>query len=197
MKTTLVTAPTTTPISLTEAKAHLNVTISDDDTMIGVYMSAAISVCEQILQRKLITQTWKVYLDSWPAEIVLPFGDLQSVTHVKYTDEDGVQATFSPDYYTVDTVAVPGRIVLKPNETWPTDTLFNVNPIEIQFVTGYGDAATDVPDGIRSAALLMVSHFYENRESYLISDFKFPSVNEIPMTTNALLSHHRVWRWAL
>lgn len=197
MITTLVTAPATTPVSLSEAKAHLNVSISDDDTIIGVYLNSAVAVCEQILQRKLITQTWKVFFDSWPTVITIPFGDLQSVTHVKYTDEDGTQSTVSDSSYTVDIISTPGRIVLKKNYTWPTATLFNVNPIEIQFVTGYGDVSTDVPDDIRNAILLTVGHFYANRESYIVSDSSKAVVEEIPMTAKALLQPHRVWGMVL
>lgn len=197
MKTALITAPATTPVSVSEAKAQANVTVSTDDTIIGVYLKAAVSGCEQILQRKLITQTWKAFFDYWPGHIVLPFGNLQSVTHVKYTDEDGTQYTFDSSKYTVDTVSVPGRVVLKSGETWPADTLFNVNPIEVQFVTGYGATSASIPDDIRTAILMTITHFYQNRESFLVNDSNKAVVEEIPMTARTLLKPYRVWEWVI
>jgi len=192
---TIVTAPATTPISVSEAKSHMNVTFSDDDTLIGIYVNSATALCEQILQRKLITQTWKMYLDHWPAYIKVLFGNLQSVTHIKYTDTDGDQETFSSDYYDVDTNSVPGRINLKYAQTWPSATLNATNPIEIQFVTGYGASSTDIPADIRNAILLTTAHFYENRENQIVSNVQSMTIEDIPWTSAALLANHRVWDW--
>ena len=189
----LQTAPATTPITLAEAKSHMRVTLPDEDADITIYIKSATALCEQILQRKLITQTWKMYLDSWPLYIDVLFGDLQSVTHVKYTDMDEDQSTFAASNYDVDIASVPGRIILKDTKSWPTDTLNANNPIEIQFITGYGDAE-DIPDDIRNAVLLTTAHLYENRENYLISTMH---IERVPQTARALLSNHRVWKWVI
>lgn len=193
----LITAPAALPVSVAEAKAHMGVTFSNDDTIIEIYLNSAIALCEQILQRKLITQTWAMFLDSWPTYIKVLFGDLQSVTHIKYTDTDDTQATFSSDYYTVDTSSVPGRVYLNNGESWPTATLRDATPIEVQFVTGYGDASTDIPSDIRGAILLTTAHFYENRENFLVSNLQSMTVEEIPWTASTLLSGHRVWDWII
>lgn len=193
----IVTAPTITPISVAEAKSHMGVTFSNDDTLIGIYVSSATRLCENFLQRKLITQTWKMWLDYWPSSIKVLFGDLQSVTHVKYTDDDESQETLSSSVYLVDVNSVPGRIILKKNQVWPSDTLSPMNPIEVQFVTGYGATAATVPDDIRNAVLLTTAHFYENRELYLVSKLQSLGVAEIPKTANALLQNYRVWDWIL
>ena len=193
----IVTAPADLPVTLAEAKAHMRVTFPDDDTLIRIYIQSATALCEQILQRKLITQTWKMYLDYFPHEITVLFGDLQSVTHLKYTDIDEVQTTMSNTLYDVDINSVPGRIVLVDGEVWPTDTLNAVNPIEIQFITGYGDDSTEIPNDIRNAVLLTTAHFYETRESILISDIKLMTVEQIPWTASTLLQNHRIWDWAI
>ena len=190
---TLITAPANKPVSVLEAKDQLRVTFNDDDMIIDRYINAATAWVEQYLQRKLITQTWNMFLDSWPTEIEVLFGDLQSVTHVKYTDSDEAQATFTSDDYLVDTDSVPGRIVLKDGETWPTDTLSPKNPIEIQFVTGYGDNASDVLQDIRDAIILLVAHKYSMREPYLVG----VSGGMVPLTIESLLYNHRVWPWVL
>jgi len=136
-----------------------------------------------------------MFLDYWPTQIKVLFGDLQSVTHVKYTDSDEVQATLLSSLYLTDTNSVPGRIILKDGENWPTDTLSEMNPIEVQFVTGYGATSAAIPADIRGAILLTVAHFYENREIYVVSRASTLGVSEIPWTAKALLNNHRVWDW--
>lgn len=194
---TIVTAPAGLPVTLAEAKEHMRVTFSEDDDLITIYLNSAIALVEQILQRKLISQTWKMFLDSWPGQIKVLFGDLQSVTHIKYTDTDETETTFADTNYDVDVNSIPGRILLKEAKTWPTVTLNATNPVEIQFVTGYGDASTDIPPDIRGAILLTVAHFYENREPVLVSDIKLMTVEDIPWTANTLLQNHRVWNWII
>ena len=190
----IVTPPTAYAVTVATAKEHMRVKFDDDDMLIGVYIETATALCEQILQRKLITQTWKMYLDYFPNIITTLFGDLQSVTHIKYTDLDEAQLTFANTKYDVDIVSVPGRIILKDAYDWPTTTLNANNPIEIQFITGYGASSANVPADIKNAILLTTAHFYENRENLLISNM---SIDKIPMTTQALLQNHRIWKWIL
>jgi len=101
MQRTIVTPPTYFAVSLDEIKDHLRVTHTDDDPYIQALLMTAQGQVESYLNRKLITQTWKAFFDDWPDgdAIVLPFGQLQSVTNVKYTDSDGDQSTFSSDDY--------------------------------------------------------------------------------------------------
>jgi len=143
LKTTLVTGPSYYPVSLSQAKNHLRVDHTDDDDYIRGLIVSATDDLERILLRRLVTQTWKFYRDKWPAgdNLSLPYGELQSVTHVKYTDSDGTQSTMSAAEYIVDTDSDPGRVVLDYGETWPGDTLYPSNPIEVQYVCGYGDNA--------------------------------------------------------
>lgn len=194
----IVTPPVAQPVTIAEVGLHLGIFDTEPhEDLLALYIKTATALCEQILQRKLITQTWKMWLDHWPVDIKVFFGDLQSVTHVKYTDRDGDRFTVDPLIYTVDTSSVPGRIVLNSGECWPTDTLHKVNPIEVQFVTGYGATAANVPDDIRNALLLTVAHFEANREPFLVSQGVSSSVLNIPWAAATLLQNHRVWDWVL
>lgn len=142
MDKTLVTAPVYYPISLYEAKKHLRIESDDQDhdAEITALIAAATEEAEQFTRRRLITQTWKAFLDGFPKEdfIILPFGKLQSVTHLKYTDSDGDETTWDSSNYIVNTDSDPGRITLAYGVSWPTVTLNTSNPIEVQFVCGYG-----------------------------------------------------------
>jgi uncharacterized phiE125 gp8 family phage protein len=187
---TLVTPPATEPVSLPEAKAHLRVDGTDEDTLINTLITAAREYCEQIQGRSYITQTWELTLDAWPAEpeIRLPRPPLQSVAWVQYRDQSGIEYTLDPPAYVVDSRSEPGRIVLASGQSWPPVTLYPAGAITVRFTAGYGDAAA-VPQRVRQAILLLVGHWYANREAVLIGSIS----KEIEMSVHALLSLDRVW----
>ena len=190
METTLNTAPTVEPVSLTEIKRHVRIEPNDEDNDIYLYnlISVAREQVEMITWRKLITQTWYGYLNDWPSGdyIELPFGSLQSVTAVRYTDVDASQSTWSSAEYIVGTDYQKGRITLADGYAWPNENLYPSNPIEIEFVCGYG-LADSVPNQIKHAIKLMVSELYENREVSLVG-VAFQQFD----TINNLLSNYRL-----
>lgn len=59
--------PSAEPVSTTEAKAHLRVDITDDDTYIGALITAARQEAEAYLRRALVTQKWQMTLDQFPS----------------------------------------------------------------------------------------------------------------------------------
>jgi uncharacterized phiE125 gp8 family phage protein len=191
-KLALITAPAAEPVSVSEAKTHLRVDISADDTLIGNYITAARQYVEEHLRRALVTQTWELVLDYWPGrgKMRFPFPPLQSVTSVTYYDEDGNAAVYASSNYIVDTVAEPGAIVLKTSKTWPTVTLQEVNGIRVRYVAGYGAAAA-VPQPIKSAILLLVGTLYENRED--VQNAQGISVTTLPFGVQELLMPYRSW----
>ena len=152
MKVELVTLPAQYPISLAEGKKQCEIDDTDTahDTYVKSLIMAATGQAEQYLHRRLVSQTWKLYLDQWPGgdSIILPFGKLQSVTSIKYKDEDGTESTMDSGEYIVDIQSEPGLITLDYQESWPTDTLYPSNPIKIEFVCGYYIGSTWVKETV-------------------------------------------------
>lgn len=187
-----VTPPAVEPVSLVDAKAHLRVDTFDDDTLIGLLISAAREWAEQETQRALITQQWRVSFDAfpvsnaiqpppsqwdrWPLVGLLPLGmtpndviplpkpPLLSVESVTYIGTDGTPQTLDPSAYVVDSDAVVGRLVRAYNTSWP-NARAQRNAITVNYTAGYGPASTDVPAAIRQAMLLAIGDLYENREA--------------------------------
>ena len=163
----IVTPPAAEPVSLAEAKLYLRVDSETEDTLISGMIIAARTYAERVLRRALITQTLELTLDDWPAgnTITLPMPPLQSVTSLKYTDDDAVEHTLAASEYLVDTASVPGRVVLKDDYSWPTDDLRESGAIKVRYVAGYGAAGTAVPYTVLLAIKMMIGHLYENREA--------------------------------
>jgi uncharacterized phiE125 gp8 family phage protein len=158
MDLVLSTGPTGEVITLDEAKAHMVVEHTDDDSMIRSFIQMAVDHAESITNRLFLTQTWIAYLEDFPdGEIILPYGQLQSVTSVEYRDDDGDWQTMDSAEYVVDTVREPGRVVLADGETWPTDTLYPGMSVRITFVCGYGTQARVSITGATNAAPIVVT----------------------------------------
>lgn len=186
MNYTLVTPPAAEPLTLDEVKAHLRVDGTAEDGLISGLITAAREHVEQHTWRALVTQTWKGMRRGFRPEIRLAKGRLQSVDAVAYIDASGAEQTLPAATYTVDTAREPGRIVLAHNQSWPS-VRDQINNVTITFTVGYG-AAADVPQAIKQAMLLIIGHWYANREAVLVGD----SAESLPLAVDALLAPYRL-----
>jgi uncharacterized phiE125 gp8 family phage protein len=207
----IVTPPATEPISLVEAKAHLRVDHNDDDATIAFLITVARQYVDAVsgwLGRALVAQTWDLVFDAFPipqasccgpvtpsgmpsAAIEMPWPPLQSVTSVKYIDTAGVETTLAATEYMVDTISDPGWLI--PISAWPA-TKNVANAVMIRFVAGYGPTAADVPAPVRHALLLLIGHWYENREQVIAQYEGNATTLPLPFGVDALLSSFRVIR---
>lgn len=185
-------APATEPVTLAEAKAHLRVTESDDDTYITTLTEAAREYCENYVKRQFVTATYTLTMDAFPLSggaIQIPRPPLQSVTSITYTDTAGDGQTWSSTEYSVDAPgAWVGRVVEANSESYPS-TLDELASVVVTFVAGYGAAAA-VPSALKQAILILVSHWYCNREPVVIGTIVS---GEIPFTVTALLNTYKVF----
>lgn len=186
----LYTPPAAEPVALANVKSHLRVDHGLDDTLIEGLITVARQEAEKITRRALITQTWELVLDRFPChEITAPLPPLQSVTSIKYYDTDGAEQTLDAAAYQVDTDSAPARIIPAYGLIWPT-TRDQLNTVRIQFIAGYGDADTNIPQAIKQWIMIRVATLYENREAIAqgqpVQDLKF---------VDGLLDEYRVIRF--
>lgn len=195
-KTVLVSPPAAEPITLTEAKSHLNVTSSTKDTEITSLITTARRVIERYLNRAILTQTWKVYADCWKNEMKIPYPRLQSITHVKYYNVDGVQQTLATSQYWVITSDEPGRIVRKYDVTYPELQYGRPDAIEIQYVAGWLATAASpdygvVPDEIKHAIKLLITNYFEHKGDIMIGHV----VHKIPRHITDLIHSFKIYEF--
>lgn len=162
----LLTPPATEPLTLAEARAHLRVDSTADDTLITSLIAAVRQACENITARALITQTWRLWIDGGSAllnnrSLNLPKSPLISVSAVSSFDETGAETVFSAANYYIDAAGTPGRVVLKDFAGWPA-VLRRVAAIKVDFTCGYG-AASDVPADLKQGMLQHLAQLYQNR----------------------------------
>lgn len=180
--TSLVTAPSVEPITASEAKAALRVTSTDDDTLITNKIIAAREWIEHETKRALLTQTWDLFLPSFPRgeELRLPFGKLQSISAFEWTDADEAASTWTvsaPNLLDgtdtvahIDTAGDVGRIVLAWDGAWPSDTLKTLNPVRVRLVCGWA-AAASLPQAIKEAMFVLVKDWYDNQQGGPLSEY--------------------------
>lgn len=196
MGLSLVTGPTQEPVTLSEAKAHCRIAISDDDGLLAGYILAARVYLEETSGRAFLSQTWDYIIDhDWPwfldldtnrhiRQIQIPKAPLQSVTSITYVDTDGATQTLASNQYVVDEAPTIGRIYPAYSVQWPT-VRCQPEAITVRFVAG----SASTHDAIRQAILLLVGHWYENRETVVIGQ----APAEMPMAVSALIAPYRVY----
>lgn len=166
----------------------MRVSHADEDAYITTLIGAAVSHIDGqgALGRAMITQTWAQYVPQAPGWVRLTMTPFQALTSVKYYDEAGALQTATLDDFEAWLDGDFVRVKPKEDREWPTADV-RPDAIVITYTAGFGDTAADVPAGLRHAILMLVSHWYENREA--ASETK---LNDVPMAVDALIGNQRV-----
>jgi uncharacterized phiE125 gp8 family phage protein len=180
--------PAVEPITVSEAKAHLRVDGSDEDTLIASLILTSRLHVETGLGLALITQSWRLTLDRWPCEkdLDLPLRPLQTIDAVRVLPAEGAAVVMASTNYIADRASVPPRLV-RTGPIWPQPSKA-ANGIEIDFTVGYGATADLVPAPIRQALLMLIAHWYERRDPI---DVGSPET-VIPAAVSDLLDGYRI-----
>lgn len=158
----LITGPTTLPVTLGEAKAWLRGLPKNEDALATMLVGAATELCEDHVGRQFVTATWRATFTRFPWwGWRIPKPPLQAVTSIKYYDGENSLQTLDPETYLVDTSRDPGVVSLATGYYWPM-TYLRPDAVQVTFTAGYG-GATEVPAGIKTAILRCVAWWSERR----------------------------------
>jgi uncharacterized phiE125 gp8 family phage protein len=174
-----------TLVTLANVKAHLRVTTDDEDTIIGMYRSAAISWVENytghVLAPREVVDTfgeWGDYLTLFHQPITV--GDPTPTLVVEYTDDEG------------DFIEYEDRVIRDHQYPWTIHPPYGFTfpslggpaSIRVTYTAGYGSG--EVPDPLNHAVLLLCGHFFVNR-----SAVSADSIEEIDMSVRSLCKPYR------
>ena len=181
-----IVTPPAAALVIEELRTHCRIDGGDEDAYLLALAAAAQEFLERQTRTAFMTTVLRLNLDAFPTEsgdINLPKPPLQAVASVQYTDSAGVSRTMDSAAYTVDTTRRPGRISLKPGQSWPA-TDGSINSVRVNFTAGYTTRAA-VPNLLKQAVKLAVGHWYENRETA-----GEKNLSEIPMAVESIIALH-------
>ena len=158
---TRIAPPAALPVTLEEARAHLRVDGNAEDDYLLHLIGVAVAHVEAVTQKALISQGWRVYLDTLPGDgcVALPVEPVIAIDSVIVHDGVGEPRTLDPSAFRLVRFRDPPRLVLDSAPA-PHDS---ANGAEIDLRAGFGDAGADVPGQIRRAILVLVAHWHAFR----------------------------------
>lgn len=153
--------PSTEPVTLTEAKNHLRVEHSEDDTLITGLISAARDWVEKYTNRFWASADFKLVYDDFPNDdypMDLSLPDITAVSSIDYLDDNQAAGSISSGT-TLDT----DRRQLRYNTTWPETWQSKAVILTVTAGKDAGASPSEVPEAIKSAILLVLADLYEHR----------------------------------
>lgn len=170
MSVFVVTPPAELPVTLEEVRRHLRIDAGADDPLISGLVMAATAWLDGPggwLGRALVAQTLELRQDGFgwcDSAAFLPFPPAIEIVSITYDDAAGIEQTVpTGDYRLLGGNDGLFRVAPAHGKAWPT-TRGASEAVRIRYRAGYG-AATAVPAPIRQAILLLVGHWYANREA--------------------------------
>jgi uncharacterized phiE125 gp8 family phage protein len=178
MKRMLLEGPAVEPVLVAEAKAHLRLDGDDEDSLIGALIAAARVSVEAETRWALIEQSWRAFVEAWPEDgVFLPVAPALSVEVLRAITGEGTIVELDSDDYEFD--IADGSVTIDP--------VADAVRYEIDFTAGYGSSGVDVPQPLRQAIRLLVTHWYEHRSAVVLGD----SATAIPLGYRELIAPYR------
>ena len=162
--TSTYTATDLVPISI--ARAHVRALDDTEDNLLDYYLQAAIDYLGQQTNRVLGTATAVAYIDLDEVDEVVKFHGLNDVTAitVEYLNDQGAYAALDASEYT-ENLAYPCSLDL--TDAYPADLSSDTDNL-FKVTISCGAALSTLPRQYVQAALLLVGHYYNQREAEVI-----------------------------
>ena len=184
-----VDAPSyTNVVSVSDMKEHLRITHTDDDRYLEALRDAACSFVEAYTNRAVTgARTVEFNYSGFSSVLELPRGPVNQINSVRYTTSLGASPTYltsaAGDWY-FDTNREPAVVRFPSPPSANTD---DVAPVVISAEIG-----GNLPRAMKHAILLLVAHFYENRQSVVTGTI----ATEVPLGLRSLLNPFRIVSFA-
>lgn len=189
LRPVLITPNVADVVTLVEAKLHLRIDFTDDDTLIQSLIYAAVSHLDGysgILGRPLLNATWQMGFANFNnSPWRLLFADYVTFTSIKYYDLTNTQQTLAGTVYDVLTDEIGPYIVLRYGQSWP-NVYTRDDAVTVLWISGYGATAAAVPNDIKVAIKMIVAHWYEYR-GMILADKR---LENIPFAAMAILQKY-------
>lgn len=152
------------PITLEEAKHHLNVVYDDDDAYISSLIVAARRMAEGRTNRTIVQREIVATFDGWGCKMRLAKPPFVSITSLEYIDADGNHQEMSVDSYYLLAAREPAEIAFVGGAPLPA-LASRRGVITVRYLAGY--PVGEVPEEIVHWMKLQIGSMYEHRESVI------------------------------
>lgn len=156
-------AATARAVDLDAVKRHLRIDWDEDDAQLLDLIAAATEWVEVSTGRSLVTTTWRLDIAEF-ASIELPQPPFIDINYVEYMDTAGELQTLDDASYRVESDSF-GPACLSFVGELPSVMADRGNAVQVSYTAGYGESAAAVPANARHALLLLIAHWWENREA--------------------------------
>lgn len=183
----VVTAATDLAVSVADAKAFCIIETDEFDALIEGFIRVAHDWLQPPvgwLGRTLMQQTVRADLKVFPhGPLPLPAPPIVSIASVKYLDQLNQERTLDPALYFLDEDTLCWADAFSPPALY-----WRPGAVRITYVAGYENAAA-LPTLARQAILMLVAHWFENREAVSVAG----ALNVMPIGVQDLLSPLRLY----
>jgi uncharacterized phiE125 gp8 family phage protein len=164
---TVVTPPAGNPlfVSLDDARIYLKQSASSlPDAELTAMIKATQAAIERYTKLTLFTTEFLTKRDVFAAEIQLKKAPLQSIVSISRQVNDVQKVVDFSVYKEIDADVINyGSVVQKAGQTWPTDQDDERRTIQINFIAGFGDDSTSLPDDLIYGGLRLLADLWANR----------------------------------
>ena len=173
-------------ITIETARLQCRIDSNFENDLVQIYIDAAREWVENYTGRALTQRAEVMKYDSFcdryvhhrPA-LVSKFRPLESVVTILYTDTNGDDETLAPAEYRV----VGNAVYARAGKSFPQVQ----TPSQVIMTANVGEPPEDVPASLKQAVLLLVSHYYNNRDAVEVGTI----TATLPMGVKALCDPYR------
>ena len=175
-------------VSAADAKEHLSIGHTDDDTYITRLTKAAQLVCEKLTGMVFTPCDFIMECDNWDQTKEIPEVSLiKTISYIKYWDDadPSAQQTWPIQHYELSYFSQRSRIALVAGSSYP-NLRDGIGNIEIKFgakPNWSGNTLTALSEVATQAVLITIADMYENRQSVIVGRI----ASSIPKTAQYLL----------
>lgn len=174
------------PVSLDQAKQQCRIELdeTEEDELIAGYISTARAWAEKRTGHILVRRSFTDHFDCFGRAIEIQRYPVISVTEILYNDEDDAEQEYEDGVERLD--RIPAQILPALNECFPT--LSARGGVSVAYIAGHADG--EAPPEAIQAMLLLIGHWYRNREAIVSGTI----VTRVPLAAEDLCDSIRlIW----
>jgi len=162
----LITPPVAEALTLAEVKPDMRLDDGNEDGLLASLIRVAREHLERTTGLCLITQVWRLHLESIPEDCVIQIakGPVQAIESLSIYDEAGEELVLPATGHVLDGNARPARLVLDQSLNPP------IAANGIDFSAGFGESGAEVPDTLKRAMLMHVAQMFAFRGAVAVED---------------------------